>query len=41
MLEEMSFVTKWLKSFGATVVKPASELYIRHAGNIQGAVLQE
>ena len=38
MLEEMSFVTKWLKSFGATAVKPASELYIRHAGNIQGAV---
>ncbi|NEP02392.1 MAG: FAD-dependent oxidoreductase [Symploca sp. SIO2E9] len=38
ILEEMSFVEKWLKSFGATSVTPASELYIRHAGNITGAV---
>lgn len=38
MVEEIGFVTKWLKSFGATTVKPASELYIRHAGNIQGVV---
>ncbi|NEO32006.1 MAG: FAD-dependent oxidoreductase [Symploca sp. SIO3C6] len=38
ILEEMSFVGKWFKSFGATSVKPASELYIRHAGNITGAV---
>ncbi len=38
MLEEIGFVQKWLKSLGATVVTPASELYIRHAGNIIGAV---
>ncbi|MBW4578134.1 MAG: FAD-dependent oxidoreductase [Tildeniella nuda ZEHNDER 1965/U140] len=38
MLEEIGFVTQWLKSFGATAVKAASELYIRHAGNVQGAV---
>ena len=38
MLQEMTFVEQWLKSFGATAVKPAVELYIRHAGNIQGAV---
>lgn len=38
MLDEIGFVTKWLKSFGATGAKAASELYIRHAGNIQGAV---
>ena len=38
MLEEIGFVQKWLKSLGATVVTPASELYIRHAGNITGAV---
>lgn len=38
MLEEMQFVERWMKSLGATTVKPASELYIRHAGNITGAV---
>jgi FAD dependent oxidoreductase len=38
MLQEMSFVTTWLKSLGATSVTPAAELYIRHAGNITGAV---
>lgn len=38
MLEEMSFIERWFKSLGATTVKPASELYIRHAGNITGAV---
>lgn len=38
ILQEMSHVTTWLKSFGATSVIPASELYIRHAGNITGAV---
>lgn len=38
MLNEMTFVTKWFKSIGATAVQPASELYIRHAGNVTGAV---
>jgi hypothetical protein len=38
MLQEMSFLVTWLKSLGATSVTPASELYIRHAGNITGVV---
>jgi hypothetical protein len=38
MLAELAFIEKWLKSMGATSVKPASELYIRHAGNITGVV---
>ncbi|NES82182.1 MAG: FAD-dependent oxidoreductase [Moorea sp. SIO2B7] len=38
MLEEMSFVEQWFRSLGATFVKPFSELYIRHAGNITNAV---
>lgn len=38
MLEEITFVEKWLKSFGATSVTPALELYIRHAGNVTGVV---
>ena len=38
MLEEVAFVEKWFKSFGATSVTPASELYIRHAGNVIGVV---
>jgi hypothetical protein len=38
MLKEMGFVERWLKSLGATSVKVAPELYIRHAGNIAGAV---
>lgn len=38
MLQEMSFLVTWLKSLGATSVIPASELYIRHAGNITGVV---
>ena len=38
MLQEMEFVAKWFKSIGATEVIPASELYIRHAGNVTGAV---
>lgn len=38
MLEEMKFVERWLRSFGATAVNACSELYIRHAGNIIGAV---
>lgn len=38
MLQEMSFLTTWLKSLGATSVITGSELYIRHAGNITGVV---
>lgn len=38
MLEEMALLEKWLKSIGATAVKPASELYIRHAGNVTAVV---
>ncbi len=38
MLEEMAVAQKWLKSLGATSVTPASELYIRHAGNVIGVV---
>ncbi|MCU0525518.1 MAG: FAD-dependent oxidoreductase [Elainella sp. Prado103] len=38
MLEEMSFIDRWYRSLGATSVKAASELYIRHAGNIGGAL---
>lgn len=35
---EMAQIIQWFKSLGATAVKPAAELYIRHAGNITGAV---
>ncbi len=38
MLEEMSFIQTWFKSIGATTVTSASELYIRHAGNVTGVV---
>jgi hypothetical protein len=38
MLAEFQFIEKWFKNLGATAVKPASELYIRHAGNIIGVV---
>ncbi len=38
MLKEMNHIINWFKSIGATVVKPASELYIRHAGNVGNAV---
>jgi len=38
MLQEFKFVETWLKSLGATSVKPGSELYIRHAGNVLGVV---
>ena len=38
MLEEIKFVDQWFRSIGATAVKPMSELYIRHAGNITGVV---
>lgn len=38
MLEEFSYVAKWLKTLGASAVIPAVELYIRHCGNILGVV---
>jgi hypothetical protein len=38
MMDEMLFVTSWLRSLGAGDVKPAKELYIRHAGNITNVV---
>ncbi|MBF2076385.1 MAG: FAD-dependent oxidoreductase [Synechococcales cyanobacterium C42_A2020_086] len=38
MLREMSFVEQWLRSLGATSVRPAPELYIRHAGTITDVV---
>jgi FAD dependent oxidoreductase len=38
MIDEMLFVTSWLRSLGAVDVKPARELYIRHAGNITNVV---
>ncbi len=38
MLQEFAFIEKWFKSIGATAVIPASELYIRHAGNVTGVV---
>jgi hypothetical protein len=38
MQAEMAYLERWLKSLGATAVKPATELYIRHSGNIKGAV---
>jgi hypothetical protein len=38
ILEEFRFVEKWFRSLGATVVRAMPELYIRHAGNIQGVV---
>ena len=38
MLEEIAFVQKWFESIGATSATAASELYIRHAGNVTGVV---
>ncbi len=38
MLKEMQLLTQWFKNIGATAVIPAPELYIRHAGNVEGAV---
>lgn len=38
MLAEMNYVIQWFKAIGANTVTPAHELYIRHAGNITGAV---
>ncbi|MEM7553100.1 MAG: S-layer homology domain-containing protein [Cyanobacteria bacterium P01_A01_bin.84] len=38
MYQEMEFVSQWFKIIGAKEVIPAEELYIRHAGNVTGAV---
>jgi FAD dependent oxidoreductase len=38
MLKEMQLLIQWFKSNGATNITPAPELYIRHAGNVEGAV---
>jgi hypothetical protein len=38
MLDEMALVQQWFGSLGATAVNPASELYIRHAGNVADVV---
>jgi len=38
MLGEMNYVIKWFKAIGANTVTPASELYIRHAGNVTGVI---
>lgn len=38
MLEEITYLERWFKSLGATAVRPASELYIRHAGNVTDVV---
>ena len=38
ILTEMTFVDRFMKSLGATSVRPAKELYIRHAGNVTGVV---
>lgn len=34
MLNEMAQIAQWFRSLGATTVRPATELYIRHAGNV-------
>ncbi len=38
MLTEFDYVTRWFKTLGAQTLNPGSELYIRHAGNVLGAV---
>ncbi|MEG3894951.1 MULTISPECIES: FAD-dependent oxidoreductase [unclassified Microcoleus] len=38
MQKEMLFLAAWLRSLGATSVTSASEVYIRHAGNVTGVV---
>jgi hypothetical protein len=38
MLQEIALLETWFRSLGATAVRPTSELYIRHAGNITGVV---
>ncbi len=38
MVAEMNYVIKWFKAIGADTVTPATELYIRHAGNVTGVI---
>lgn len=38
MLSEMNYLERWFKSIGATDLIVASELYIRHAGNVTNVV---
>lgn len=38
MLQEIAMLETWFRSLGATALRPTSELYIRHAGNITGVV---
>ncbi|MEA5594537.1 FAD-dependent oxidoreductase [Rivularia sp. UHCC 0363] len=38
MLAEMDYVIQWFKAIGANTVTPASELYIRHVGNVTGVI---
>lgn len=38
MLAEMRHLDRWFKSLGATSIRPFTELYIRHAGNIMDVV---
>jgi FAD dependent oxidoreductase len=38
MMDEFMQLERWLKSLGAIAVRPALELYIRHAGNVVDVV---
>lgn len=38
MMVEMGWIDRWFRSLGAKAVRPAQELYIRHAGNITAPV---
>jgi hypothetical protein len=38
LMQEFKRVEQWFKTLGATAVTPALEIYIRHAGNVIGAV---
>ncbi|MBW4604609.1 MAG: FAD-dependent oxidoreductase [Calothrix sp. FI2-JRJ7] len=38
MLDEILFITRWFQLLGASEVKPAKEVYIRHAGNITDVI---
>ncbi len=38
MVAEMNYVIQWFKAIGADTVIPATELYIRYAGNVTGVI---
>lgn len=38
ILAEFDYVVQWFTSLGAKAVSPGTELYIRHAGNVLGAI---